>query len=91
MQHKNLVHDTMVPQDSMYRTGNFMVLDVDQDCVRMTKFIETKLNCKFEDGRAFYEVIKNEENLLYYKKILRPQTNKVDAIFLYGVCRHPWL
>ena len=67
----------MVLQDSRYRTGNFIVLDVDQDCVRMSKFIETKLNCKFEDGQAFYEVTENEEDLLYYKKILRPQTNKV--------------
>ena len=69
-------------QDSMYRTGIFTVLEVDKDCVRMSQFIEEKLNCKFEDGRAFYEVTENEEDLLYYKKILRPQTDKV-AIYLH--------
>ena len=63
----------------MYWTGNYRVIDVDQDCVRMSKFIETKLKCQYEDGKAFYEVTENdsEEDLLYCKKILRPQTNKV--------------
>ena len=68
----------MVLQDSIYRTGIYTVLDVDQDRVRMSKFIETKLNCKFEDGKAFYETTENEEDLLYYKKILRPQTHEVN-------------
>ena len=70
-------------QDSMYRTGNYTVLDVDVDCVRMSKFIETRLNCQHEDGKAFYEVTENEEDLLYCKKILRPQTNQV---FSYSTC-----
>ena len=42
----------------------------------MSEFIETKLNCKFEDRKAFYEA-KKEEDLLYYKKILHPKKNKV--------------
>ena len=66
----------------MYRTGNYTVLDVDQDCVRLSKFIETKLNFKYEEGKAFYEVIENEEDLLYCKKILRPELK--DKVF----CRH---
>ena len=60
----------------MYRTGTYTVLDVDQDCVRMSKFIETKFNCQYEDGKAFYEA-ENEEDLLYCKKVLRPQTKEV--------------
>ena len=43
----------------------------------MSKFIEVKLNCQYEDGKAFYEVTENEEDLLYYKKVLRPQTKEV--------------
>ena len=63
----------------MYKTGNYRVLEVDQDCVRLSNFIEAKLNCQYEDGKAFYEVTEDdsEENLLYCKKILRPQTNEV--------------
>ena len=44
----------------------------------MSKFIETKLNCKFEDRNAFYEA-ENEEDLLYYKKILRPKKEEVNS------------
>lgn len=62
-----------------YKTGNFAVLNVDQDSVRMSKFIEAKLNCQHEDGKAFYEVTESdlEEDLLYCKKILRPQISEV--------------
>ena len=52
--------------------GKYTVLEVDEDNVRMSKFIATKLNCKYEDGKAFYEAEK-EEDLIYCKKILRPQ------------------
>ena len=51
--------------------------------MRLSKFIEMKLNCQYEDGKVFYEVIENEdkteieEDLLYYKKILRPKKNEV--------------
>ncbi len=74
------MHD--VWQDSTYKTGTFIVLHVDID-VRLSKFIETKLNCQYEDGKAFYEVTENEEetedeeNLLYCKKILRPNKEEV--------------
>ena len=73
------MHDTMdLWQDSRYKTGNYRILDVDQDCVRMSKFIEKNLNCQYEDGKAFYEVTENEEDLLYCKKVLRPQTKEVS-------------
>ena len=65
-------------QDSRYLNGKYTVLEVDQDCVRMSTFIEMKLNCQFENERAFYEVTQNEEDLLYYKKILRPKINEVN-------------
>ena len=76
-------------QDSMYRIGNYRVMDVDQNCVRMSEFIETKLKCQYENGRAFYEVMENdsEEDLLYCKKVLRPQTNKVFS-YSYIQCRY---
>ena len=63
----------------VYKTGNYRALEVDQDCVRLSKFIEAKLNCRYEDGKAFYEVTEDdsEEDLLYCKKILHPQTNEV--------------
>ena len=63
----------------MYRLGNYTMLDVDADCVRMSTFIETKLNCQYEDGKAFYEVMESdsEEDLIYYKKVLRPETKEV--------------
>ena len=67
-------------QDSKYQTGNFTVLDVDLDCVRLSKFIERKINCQYEDGKAFYEVTENEEDLLYYKKILRSPRHKVCSM-----------
>ena len=86
------MHD--IRQDSNNQIGRFAVLDIDVDCVRLSKFIETKLNCQYEDGKAFYEVIKNEqeteededeaereEDLLYYKKILRPEKNEVSCAF----------
>ena len=72
----------------MYRTGIYSVLEVEQDCVRMSKFIETKLNCKFEDGKAFYEVTENEEDLLYYKKILRPQKDEIFSCCIHGFRNH---
>lgn len=46
----------------------------------MSKFIESKLSCQFEDGKAFYEATGNEEDLLYCKKMLRPQIKEVFQI-----------
>ena len=60
--------------------GKYSVLEVDKDCVRMSKFIETKLSCQYEDRKAFYEAGK-EEDLLYCKKILRPQKKEVNFVF----------
>ena len=70
-------------QDSRYISGKYTVIEVDEDCVRMSKFIRTKLNHKYEDGRAFYAAEK-EEDLLYYKKILRPKKEEVN--FVSGLC-----
>ena len=64
-------------QDSRYISGKYAVIEVDEDCVRLSKFIETKLNRKYEDGRAFYEAVK-EEDLLYYRKIICPKKEEVN-------------
>ena len=64
--------------------------------MRLSKFIKTKLtDCQYEDGKAFYEMVENEEatkqedtieieeNILYCKKILRPNKNEVfNGIYL---------
>ena len=68
-------------QDSNHINGNYTVLEVDKDCVRMSTFIEAKLKCKYEDGKAFYEAGK-EEDLLYYRKILRPQKQVLEVNFV---------
>ena len=64
-------------QDPRYMKGKYEVVQVDEDNVRMSKFIEEKLNCQFEDGRAFYEANENEEDFLHYRKILRPDKGEV--------------
>ena len=65
-------------QDPTYKNGKYVVVNVDEDNVRMSKFIERKLNCQFEDSRAFYEAgNEEEEDLLYYKKCLRPNKEEV--------------
>ena len=71
-------------QNSMYKTGNYKVIDVDEDCIRLSKFIETKLDCKYEDGHAFYEMTEgdSEEDLIYCKKILRPE---IERLYSYAV------
>lgn len=56
--------------------GRYTLLEVNEDCVRMSKFIETNRNCEYEDRKVFYEAEK-EEDLLYYKKILRPKKEEV--------------
>ena len=67
------------------------------DYVRLSTFIETKLKCQYEDGKAFYEVTENEEatkdskgdktekeeDFLYCKKILHPKKNEVLIIMLF--------
>ena len=45
----------------------------------MSKFIEAKLNCQFEDGKAFYEATGSEEDFLYFRKILHPEKEKVTC------------
>jgi hypothetical protein len=60
-----------------HSAGKYAVVEVDEDYVRMSTFVEAKLNCQFEDGKAFYEATEDEEDFLYYKKILRPEEEKV--------------
>lgn len=50
----------------------------------MSKFIETKLDCQFEDKKAFYRA-EEKEDLLYYKKILRPKKEQVVLNFKINV------
>ena len=66
-------------QDPRYRKGKYAVVEVDEDNVRMSKFIERKLNCQFEDSKAVYEA-KKVEDLQYYKKILCPENEEVKFI-----------
>ena len=40
--------------------------------MRLSTFIEKKLGCQYEDGKAFYEMSEMED-LLYCKKVLRPK------------------
>ena len=64
-------------------TGKYAVVEVDKDNVRMSKFIKKKLSRQFEDGRAFYEATENEEDFLYYKKILRTEIKEEKVISHY--------
>ena len=57
--------------------GKYTLLEVDENNVRMSKFIERKLRRQFEDKKAFYEA-ENEEDLRYCKKILRPKKDEVN-------------
>ena len=68
-------------QNSRCINGTYTVLEVDQDRVRMSTFIETKLNCKFEDRKAFYEA-ETTEDLLYYRKILCPEKENLEVTFI---------
>lgn len=54
----------------------FDVLEVDEDYVKMSEFVTAKLGT-FENGRAFYEFNREEEDLLYYKEVVR--MNKVSV------------
>ena len=54
------------------------MLEVDEDNVQMSKFIEKTLGSRtFENGRAFYEFT-DEEDLIYYKEVVKEQRNKVS-------------
>ena len=59
--------------------GKYAVIEVDEESVRMSKFIETKLECQFEDRKAFYEADK-EEDLLYCRKALRLTKEAVNFL-----------
>lgn len=54
------------------------MLEVDEDNVQMSKFVEKKLSPRtFENGRAFYEFT-DKEDLNYYKEVVAEQKNKVS-------------
>jgi hypothetical protein len=67
-------------QDLGYINTRYDIFSIDQDGVRMSKFIEKKLDNdrRYEDGRAFYMSTLDEEDLLYCKKILRPPKEQVS-------------
>ena len=58
-------------QNPKYMTGQFFVLKVDEDNVQMSDFVKKVLKLKFENGRAFYEFTRTEEDLLYYREVVR--------------------
>lgn len=61
----------------------FHVLEVDRDYVKMSELIENKLNCKFEDGCAFYQFSKKfNEDLLYLKQAVWVKGSKVRLNYL---------
>ena len=76
-----MTHNIILSQHSKRHSEkkeSFHVLEVDEDNVQMSKFIEKKLGSRtFENGRAFYEFT-DEENLIYYKEIVTEQRNKVS-------------
>ena len=45
------------------------MLTVDENCVRMSDFIDKKLGVEFTNGHAFYE-FKRLEDLDYYKEVI---------------------
>ena len=60
------------------------MLRVNEDNVQMSVFIENTLETKFENGRAFYQLTKMEEDLLFYKEVV--QMPKVIDIYLQNKC-----
>lgn len=62
------------------------MLKVDEDNVQMAKFVKDKLkqdNAEFENGKAFYEFIHMEEDLLFYKDVvLMPKVLKTVILAL---------
>ena len=61
----------LTPQNPNYTSQQFYVLEVDEDNVQMANLVEKKLKVKFENGRAFYEFTQTEEDLLFYKDVVR--------------------
>lgn len=59
-------------QDTEYVSEKFEVLTVgNDDCVQMAKFIKCKSkDGTFENGRAFYEFTRDEEDLNSYKEVV---------------------
>lgn len=49
----------------------FHVLKVKQDNVQMSTFVQEELRMKYENGRAFYEFTGSEEDLQFYKEVVR--------------------
>ena len=51
-------------------SDQFQELIVDSDYVQMSKFVLTKLG-QFEDGRAFYEFTRKEEDIFSNAKVVK--------------------
>ena len=69
-------------QDSRYVKARYDIISVDQDKVRMSEFVQKKLesDTKYEDGKAFYTSSLDEEDLLYCKKILHAPNQLVSCL-----------
>ena len=68
----------------------FYVLKVDEDNVQMSDFVKRALGVtEFENGRAYYEFIQTEEDLVSYKEVVRMHKvnfkNKLE-VYVLGVC-----
>ena len=57
------------PKCAQIASKDIHVLTVDEDRVRMSDFIKTRLGNEFTNGHAFYE-FKRPEDLDYYKEVL---------------------
>ena len=58
-------------QNPSYKKGKFHVLKVNEDNIQMSDFVEKTLCVDFENGSAFYQFTKMEEDLLSYKEVVR--------------------
>lgn len=76
---------TIIIQSEKIISRKFTLLEVDEDNIRLSVFVKSKLGCNsFENGRAFYE-FNQEEDLLYYKEVVLLPTNKDNIKNVY-VC-----
>ena len=72
--------DDIILQDPESRQNlKFKVLEVDEDNIQLAKFVEKKLSIKYENGRAFYEFIQTEEDLLFYRDVVVMPKVKFNA------------
>ena len=70
-------------QDPKYYIEKFYVLKVDENNVRMSEFIKTKIG-SFDNGKAFYE-FKQSEDLPCYKEVIHVPMSILDHITIQQV------